>query len=393
MLLTFIVLAVVFAIYFVGTISFLFYAKVETPFADSDDLARSIPELTPEEYAQIETKIQANPNDHMLRLSMLKFCLVDFPSPTEPDPRKQHARWIIDNKPEYMGLPYCSTAFMTVPDHKKITQQLMEDALKKHDRSPLVLRNVIDFCTSQNRELALQCAEELFSKENLNPSILNRIARLKEYSISDSYESIENYAEAWKAFERELSWTWSETDYWRLEALKNRFGKRFWPYRLSYILLYIKGRLENGLTDYCAYFTDLAHAGRVALKANDYSSAIKIGKQVARDLPAYEANCKWPPFLFESFAFLTVLAIREKNLDQTKIYLKKRQKFPLESAWQSYDLIGVLNELILAGHIELALDHITVLAHDMTEDDDVKKYISIIKSGRTINRATLNETK
>jgi hypothetical protein len=378
-------------VYFVGTIAYLFLAKAKRPFSYSDKFARDIPEINAEERAAAEKNLLEKPDDFMLRLSILKSLFAEHYSYKNPEPGMRHVRWLASNKPEYIAFPYCTTPFVMLENKEKIVEEMIVETLKKYNFSALVLRSAADFCTILNTELALDCAFKLLSAESLNPEVLNKIAILKKFIAGDDHENIEKWRESWKFFEVYIRWPWSNLDFWKLENLKDRFGKAWWPYPLSYAALYIKGRLSYGIFGYISHVTDLSEAGLVALNAHEFKKAKRIGKQVAKQLPQYESVCKWPPFLFDSYGFLTRLAIIDRNLDQINYYLKKRESYALDSEFGFGIARTVANHLLSAGYKELAVEHLKNLARDLPDNTGVKKYIDIIKSDRIIEHKTINE--
>lgn len=217
------------------------------------------------------------------------------------------------------------------------------------------------------------------------------MAYLNRY-LADENENINEYwIQSWAYYKKELSWPWSEEDYWKLEDLKKKFGNMFWPYPISLSALYIKSLTENKSFEYDMHITRLADVGHVAINADQLKAAKKIGVQTERGLVNYEKDCKWTPFLFPIYSFLARLALLESDLEKVKFYLKKRESFPLDSEYVLLSEVATVNSLVKAGHIDLAVEHFSNLTKDLTETKYAQKYISVLKSGRCINRETLNE--
>lgn len=375
-----------------GTILFLFNPQNAVPYLNEDDVFRSIPEITPEEAKDAESQLKINPDNFLLRASYLKsvFGLPD--AYKNPNPYENHAKWLIENKPEYIATAFTIAPFLGHPDKETVSKQLMNTLLEKEKRSRSSLRTAVIFCTNLNTEFALECAEELFRMESLNPDVLNRMVRLNGFLVYEEKDTPKKWKKTWRLMEQQLSWTWSENDYWKLQFLRSKYGKFLWPHYISYLCLYIKGRIENRTFGFCHHVTQLSSAGMIALNAGEHEKAVVIGKNVEKEITDYEKTTKWSPFLFESFYFLARLAILNGEIEKATSFLKKRENFPVDSEFllltYSFDAANIL---VKTGHKDLAVEHFKNLTRTIPENVAVQKYIKILNSGRLLTRETINE--
>lgn len=392
LLITFCTLTLLLIVHVTATVLILFKPQIAVPYLDEDDVFRSIPEITPEEAKDAESQLKINPDNFLLRASYLKSVFGSPDAYKNPNPYETHARWLIENKPEYIATAFTIAPFLGHPDKETVSRQLMNTLLEKEKRSPSSLRTAVIFCTNLNTEFALECAEELFRIESLNPDVLDRMVRLNGFLVYEEKDTPKKWKKTWRLTEQQLSWTWSENDYWKLQLLRSKFGKFLWPYYISYLCLYIKGRIENRTFGFCHHVTQLSSAGMIALNAGENAKAVVIGKHVEKEITDYEKTVKWPPFLFESFYFLARLAIQNGDVAKAKYYLAKRENFPADS---EFSLIGdsaaIANILVKIGHKDLAVEHFKNLTRTIPENAAVQKYINILNNGRLLTRETINE--
>ncbi len=378
-------------LYLAIPLAYLFFSRTDIPYKPSAEIDRSIFDFTSPDLAAAEARLAEQPSNVMLRLSILKQIYIDKRSADAGGPGLAHAKWILENAPEYAGTIVCRIPFFRLHDEEKAREiENILNLIEAHGRTASILRTFSELLTHLNNVLSVQLAGELNEKQKLSPDSLYRCAYLRMIFGDVETPRSAEWATCWSLYRRWLKCSWSERDFWKFEKLQNQIGKSIWPYPIRKLLLTLKGELSTAFCRSRKGIPDYVDAGAVALFAGETIAAKKIARLIKRDLVEFQKECAYPQQKESIYIFFARLAVAEGNEKEILENLRKKEEFELESEFHILSRHDVLlNDLLRSGRKDAAYSHMKTISRNIAYAPRVQRCLELIQAGELITAKRL----
>ena len=385
---------ILFSGYIILTITYLIFGKKSVMPVIPHKSLESID--TEEELVKAENRLNKNPQDTVLRMSILASPVLHksvFDFSQENYKPSNHAIWFIKNHPELSDNANVVMHFQPdKEDQLNLATDLWQEALDRSDRQSIVVHAAASFFSNLNIDFAIALRKELIDKEWLNPESTKDLAFLLHLKTSNENSGDAEKLEAWQTYKRWLNFSWTKDDYLRLKHLKNKVGLFLWPSFLDFYFLHFRGLLRSQRSKIVSQYQAQGYALRAALNAKDYNSAVCLEKKIIFYLTDIEDYCHYKPLLHSLYNSLTQLAIIKKDVSRIMTYLEKKSR--INNYDSEFDILfedsDVIDALVRNGHTQIALDYTKKRAGPLVSHPRIIDYLNCIEHGLPLNAQSIN---